>query len=510
MRVLGFRGLFARLFIAVMLALIGFAIAMLLLAQLVHETAPSTKNRAMASHIMVQIDPFLQEINTLKKHNALLDTRFSLALVKKSFDIFDANLNAKMGLYDKNGVLIMESRGANLPTRLTNRSWVKNAWLALIGQAGSSVRVYSSATGYTLWYESLDTQKRRVPALFNLFSGTLMLLIIMGVVLWWLARTMTARLEVLSAQMARLGEGDFSARVQVAGCDEIATLGAGFNHAAQKIEALIHANTLLLAHASHEFRTPITRMRLHSEMLTMLGEQLDPMHKDALQARADAINKDLNGLNELVEGVLLASRLGAGFAQDTLQKCDLYAHASAECTHFDNVTLHGTPTCALAQPKLIAHVLQNLLNNAHLHGTPPIHVYVYGAQTILLPDSAGFANPFTPTPISQTTQNTHEKSTILRQAKRINERFLADMRKKSTPRPTLYAMIAVVDAGSGIPPDKREDIFSPFIRLSHKKGSGLGLSLVAQIAQDHGGQAKTSTAWEHTCFLFAIPTQLYE
>ncbi|WP_275427973.1 histidine kinase dimerization/phospho-acceptor domain-containing protein, partial [Stenotrophomonas maltophilia] len=77
------------------------------------------------------------------------------------------------------------------------------------------------------------------------------------------------------------------------GNDEIAVLAHGFNQSAQKIEQLIDAHSLLLAHASHEFRTPITRIRLQIEMMDMLTSQLDETTKAKFDKRAAAVNRDL-------------------------------------------------------------------------------------------------------------------------------------------------------------------------------------------------------------------------
>ena len=54
--------------------------------------------------------------------------------------------------------------------------------------------------------------------------------------------------------------------------------------------------------------------------------------------------------------------------------------------------------------------------------------------------------------------------------------------------------ILVEDRGPGVPTDQRERIFEPFYRMpghaEYAGGVGLGLSLVGQIAQRHGGQAR--------------------
>ncbi len=52
------------------------------------------------------------------------------------------------------------------------------------------------------------------------------------------------------------------------------------------------------------------------------------------------------------------------------------------------------------------------------------------------------------------------------------------------------ASLSVIDAGEGIPPSAREQVFVPFHRLrGDRKGAGLGLALVRQIARLHGGDA---------------------
>ncbi len=64
----------------------------------------------------------------------------------------------------------------------------------------------------------------------------------------------------------------------------------------------------------------------------------------------------------------------------------------------------------------------------------------------------------------------------------------------------------MIDQGTSIAPEKREDVFSPFVRLKQeKKGSGLGLSLVSQIVEAHNGQITTDTWQGHTRFLVVLP-----
>lgn len=550
---LGFRSLFARLFISVFLAIIAFAIAMILLAQLVHNNSDSMKSKVIAGQIIGQIDPFLIEVDDAMLGNDRLQARFILAVVKKSFDIFDESLEAKIGLYDKNRNLILKTENSELPERLPpTPSWLAQTLPTLSGNDRHHV-ILKTSSGYWVWYESRKPPKERpFLGVVNFFTGTLLLILIMTAVLWGITRNMTWRLDQMSRKMAKMGDGDFSVRVDQTGNDEIAMLAYGFNQSAEKIERLINANSLLLAHASHEFRTPITRIRLQIEMMDMLTQKLDPADKAKFDKRAYAINRDLTGLNDLVESILLVSRLDAGHALQANESIDLVELIKSECQHYTEATLFAEPITMMAQPKLLTHLVRNLINNALIHGTPPVEIYVYGSPSLteagvipkaLIELSKDDEYMNTPTTYDITTtcniedkelashlnidnegQNDQEasKSISINENNKTSEQSIQDTplekhtraffkllsrnKDKEHGKKNLYAIMAVIDQGAGIPVDKREDIFSPFVRLKQeKKGSGLGLSLVAQIAEAHGGSISTDTWQGKTRFLVVLP-----
>ena len=550
---LGFRSLFARLFISVFLAIIAFAIAMILLAQLVHNNSDSMKSKVIAGQIIGQIDPFLIEVDDAMLGNDRLQARFILAVVKKSFDIFDESLEAKIGLYDKNRNLILKTENSELPERLPpTPSWLAQTLPTLSGNDRHHV-ILKTSSGYWVWYESRKPPKERpFLGVVNFFTGTLLLILIMTAVLWGITRNMTWRLDQMSRKMAKMGDGDFSVRVDQTGNDEIAMLAYGFNQSAEKIERLINANSLLLAHASHEFRTPITRIRLQIEMMDMLTQKLDPADKAKFDKRAYAINRDLTGLNDLVESILLVSRLDAGHALQANESIDLVELIKSECQHYTEATLFAEPITMMAQPKLLTHLVRNLINNALIHGTPPVEIYVYGSPSLteagvipkaLIELSKDDEYMNTPTTYDITTtcniedkelashlnidnegQNDQEasKSISINENNKTSEQSIQDTplekhtraffkllsrnKDKEHGKKNLYAIMAVIDQGAGIPVDKREDIFSPFVRLKQeKKGSGLGLSLVAQIAEAHGGSISTDTWQGKTRFLVMLP-----
>ena len=703
MQQLGFRSVFAKLFASVMLALILFAVAMVLLTQLVHDKDAGIRSEILATQILGQIDPFLHELNIAVSNDNRLQARFMLAVVKKSFDIFDESLQAKMGLYDSDGHLLMQSDNSDLPLELPAPPSLLARVFPSFAETSPTkqAQVYSS-TGYTLLYESrLPPKKPVLSAALNLFTGTLLLLIIMAGVLWWIARTITWRINQMSQQMAELGDGDFSVRVNARGNDEIASLARGFNQAAQKIEHLINANNLLLAHASHELRTPITRIRLQIEMMDMLAGAMPADTKEKFDKRAQAINRDLSGLNDLVESILLVSRLDAGHALQQVEQLDLYDLVNQERQHYSEATLIGEHIVIDGQSSMLTHLIRNLLTNAMLHGKPPVTVLLYGVQTLdeandipdfllqtilcssfvdynssdfdsyeeitqnvnqlenvenaitnddsidvndkkskstpveatevaLLPAPAIYKNgeniiadteiddnvdsdddnsvstdklqssevvdvpsniasdissaintdlksadeaeaivepslisnyqrltsdltdkikkviwravpenqeisllSIEDNAINKNAENTDKNNSVEKDDAEDNsksnnkenakdngetantprkEGLFSKHLKKAKPEPTRplpkYAVMAVIDEGEGIPENKREEVFSPFVRLQQKnKGSGLGLSLVAQIVTAHQGRILTDTINGHTRFLVVLPVK---
>lgn len=543
-----------------MLALVIFAGAMVVLSHLVHDTSANTRHQVIASQVTQQLDPLLVELRTAQDQQKNLETRYLLALVRRSFNIYSDSLNAKFGLYDgKSGEAIMIMRG--LPATLPpNPPFFLSLFPRDDPKHPTEIQV-NSQSGYVLLYQSKLSNRRAISPAINLLTGTLLLLLIMSGMLWMIARTMTWRINQLSRQITQLGDGDFSARVTPVGNDEITLLARGFNQTAERIETLMNANKLLLAHASHEIRTPITRIRLQVEMMTMLASQFDKTIQDKVQKRADAINRDLTGLNDLVESILLVSRMDAGHAIEKVEDVDLYELIKNEIQHYPQASFAGSHIIIQGQAKLLTHLVRNLLDNAHLHGIPPVSVQLYAI------DDAGnqLAIDVLPT-IQESTKDTHAEKhndagkdtdaqkdeiafpapikdatsaptdgdgiTVDAEMSSTNNPAATDtadseatsgkLANKSKNKPSIFSRkksdivhlpefhqvcIAVIDQGTGIPEDKRTDIFSPFVRLQQeKKGSGLGLSLVAQIVKAHGGRIITDTVHGHTRFLVTLPT----
>ena len=272
----------------------------------------------------------------------------------------------------------------------------------------------------------------RTPFGFAWTLGLVALAVALGT--YPIVRRLTRRLENLQKGVEQWGTGNLSARVAEQGNDEVSYLAQRFNHAAEQVEQLVTSHKSLLANASHELRSPLTRIRMGLELM---GDSPSPTMKAE-------ISRSVSELDQLIDEILLASRLDAKEADlGTIEPVDLTGLASEECASVQAHLELGFDPRSILVPgvaKLLRRVLRNLLENARRYGTSDIEVQL-SAQTV-------------------------------------------DQEN--------WVRLCVCDRGPGVPPDLRERIFEPFYRLpgasEREGGVGLGLSLVKSIVQRHGGR----------------------
>ncbi|MDO9406098.1 MAG: ATP-binding protein [Polaromonas sp.] len=262
-------------------------------------------------------------------------------------------------------------------------------------------------------------------------------------------RRLTLRLESLQRGVELWGDGDLSARVSVTGSDEVAFLAARFNRAAERIETLMDSHKSLLANASHELRSPLARIRMGLEL--MGGDSQSPQRLE--------ISRSITELDQLIDEILLASRLDARQSDaEPFESVDLTGLAAEECSRvnaelsaeLDAGAVEGVTSHALTvqgSPRLLRRLVRNLLENARRYGK-----------------GAGGNNDIS--------------------------LELAQLSIKGRQ----LAVIRVNDRGPGVPAGQRERIFEPFYRLpgasEREGGVGLGLALVRSISERHGGSVR--------------------
>jgi signal transduction histidine kinase len=254
---------------------------------------------------------------------------------------------------------------------------------------------------------------------------------LVGLAAYPVVTRITGRLERLRASLDDWGAGRLSSRAAVEGRDEVAAVAASFNAAADRVEALLAAHKDLLAHASHELRSPLARLRMAVEMF---AETPDPSLRPTIVA-------DIAELSAIVDEILLASRLDQGAGLETRERVDCLGLVAEEAARagasLSRVEASEATFDVEGSPRLLRRMFRNLIENAGKHGAPPVEIEVGrdpGRKAIL---------------------------------------------------------VTIDDHGPGIAQAEWERVFEPFYRPAGRAeadgGWGLGLSIVRQIAVRHGG-----------------------
>lgn len=270
----------------------------------------------------------------------------------------------------------------------------------------------------------------------------LMVAVVVGAGLfgWWLARRITRRLVILTsaaedvARTRRLG-----IEVPVTGYDEVGRLGRAFDRMLGRLAQSEEDQRRLVQDAGHELRTPLTSLRTNISLLRRIDE-LPPATRDELVADLSQEARELTDLvNELVD-------LAAGQSDnEPPQRVDLADVAEevaglARRRNGREVVVHASgSTVTDGRPGMLQRALSNLVENAakfDRDGTARIEISVSGFTV-------------------------------------------------SGP-----VRVEVLDRGPGIADADLVRVFDRFYRAADARslpGSGLGLSIVREVALSHGG-----------------------
>ncbi len=233
---------------------------------------------------------------------------------------------------------------------------------------------------------------------------------------------------------------------------------------------LARQKTDFVSNVSHELKTPLTSIRMFSELLAEGRVTDETKRRSYLQI----ISAETARLTRLINNVLDFSRMERGEKKYHCAPCDLTAVARETVeTYRPHLETNGfTLECELPDAPLelsgdrdaLAQVLVNLLSNAEKYST-----------------------------------NGRKEITVR-------------LRRQSEPLP--FVEVAVLDRGLGVPRDSEAKIFEQFYRAhdslsSGIQGSGLGLTLARQIARAHGGEVVYAARdGGGSCFTLRLPLSL--
>ena len=277
----------------------------------------------------------------------------------------------------------------------------------------------------------------------------------LGLLAWWIVRREMRPLDDMAATAGAIAAGDLTRRVERADTrTEVGRLGLALNAMLAQIEEALtrsrnseNALRRFLAQASHELRTPLSSVRGYAELFRRGAKE----HPEDLDLAMRRIEQEAARMGVLVEELLLLARLdeGRSLEREPVDLTQVAADAVADARILApdrDVELEQTgPVGVLGDDSRLRQVVTNLVMNALQHAGAEARVVV------------------------------------------------------STRAADSQAILEVADDGVGMPDDVAARVFEPFYRPPGAHGrsegtAGLGLSIVAAIAEAHGGTVDLQTA----------------
>ncbi|GAA5216528.1 two-component system sensor histidine kinase EnvZ [Corallincola platygyrae] len=268
------------------------------------------------------------------------------------------------------------------------------------------------------------------------FSPLTLYLVVIGVLSvvggWLFARQLNRPLKSLEKAAAAVGRGEHPAPLEERGASDVVEVTRAFNQMTQGVQRLEADRQLLMAGVSHDLRTPLTRIRLATEMMSQEEDYLK-----------DGIVADIEDMNAIIDQFIDYVRHDR---DESLTPVDLNMLISDVCRAEESKLHHidfrpGQIPDVPIRETSIKRVITNLLDNVHKYGGDKVEI------------STSF-NP-----------KQQQVITLLR------------------------------DFGNGIPEQHIDKMFEPFTQGDEARGgegSGLGLAIIKRIVDMHGGQVSLS------------------
>lgn len=333
---------------------------------------------------------------------------------------------------------------------------------------------------------------------------------------WLYVRRQLSPLDAIGAGAARFGRGDFSHPIPAhhAGRpDELGRLASTVNIMGEDIRQMLDAKRALLLAISHELRSPLTRARLHTELL--------PEDDALVQPQRSALMRDLQEMSRLITDLLESERLAGRHAALQCEPVALPALVASVCEelaarypHAAEVRLHADAALPVLQldAARMRLLMRNLLDNALRHGAPATGVAVAASAVATPSSSTGPSEPpvrcATPAgkpdehvlPVSEQGGGGASGATEVHGAGSVCEQHEAkppEVRLCSLPDGGVR--IEVRDFGPGVSNEQIPRLAQAFHRPDSARtrragGVGLGLYLCRLVAEAHGGRFELANA----------------
>ncbi|MGY9048141.1 ATPase [Puniceibacterium antarcticum] len=360
---------------------------------------------------------------------------------------------APNGLHYGNAVVAKDDDGYRILTDLPDRPEITGRYLALT----------ASMQGGQL---TVARSRAQIDALRGVFLNILGLSLLPTILIALsggliLARRSARHVAVIGGTLDRLTSGDMQARVGGVGgwSDDLARIGAKVDQMARSQEDTVASLRQVSSDIAHDLKTPIQRVAVHLDELSQ---------KDLPEEERVLVDKaldELDGIVSVFHSLLQLAQIESGSPRARFTSVDLTALCQTLCDVYEPSAAENgqTLTCALpcdpvrpvnGDRNLLGQVLANLIENALRH-TPK-------DSTITVTLSQGVS----------------------------------------------HVDLSVTDSGPGIPEAERELVLRRLYRLDRSRttpGNGLGLSLVASIAQVHNARLTLADAGPGLCATLSFP-----
>ena len=277
---------------------------------------------------------------------------------------------------------------------------------------------------------------------------------------------------------------------------------------------LARQKTDFVGNVSHELKTPLTSIRMFSELLA------EGRVADAAKQRSylQIITAEAARLTRLINNVLDFSRMERGEKKYNFQPCDLagvvHGIEQAFRPHLEAggfkfiCELPDAPIAVRGDADALSQIIVNLLSNAEKYSNGGVSTPPKVAQASRLRSERVSASDLSASPTAA-----GETPALLSSGggggEKSRKEITLQLAQRQTPLP--HAEIKVLDRGSGVPRGSGEKIFEKFYRAhdslaSGIQGSGLGLTIARQIARAHGGDVVYEPReGGGSCFILRLP-----
>jgi signal transduction histidine kinase len=296
---------------------------------------------------------------------------------------------------------------------------------------------------YVLAADNIDRLKNAQQAIRTAFvvaGGISILLAIIGGLA--LSSGFLRRIELVNRTAARIMAGNLEARIPVrANGDEIDNLAANLNAMLDRIQSLMDNLRQVSSDVAHDLRTPLARLRQNLE-----AARTNATTVEAFRTSIDAAIAETQGLLEMFSALLRIAQIESGSRRAGFSKVDL-----SELLEFVASTYQ--PVAEDQGGRLLSEIAPGLS--------------VSGDRGLLLQLATNL--------VENALRHAPPGSTIKLQLQRDGS----------------DVVVTFADDGPGIPPEEHEKVFRRFYRREASRttpGSGLGLALVAAVAELHGAR----------------------